>query len=117
MFNKAVQIGRTVINFSVKSISQSRHFGPRPQEGLIKEKELNPILNPKHVKMIDEQEMENDDDNNRDNCDPQNHIDQPFDMVMEQDNVNMNQEENRNEDIPNEIPDNRKTRGGGGFNQ
>jgi hypothetical protein len=37
-FNKAVQIGRTVINFSVKSINQNRHFGPRPQDGLIKGK-------------------------------------------------------------------------------
>jgi len=30
LFNKAVQIGRTVINFSVKSMAQSRNFGPRP---------------------------------------------------------------------------------------
>jgi hypothetical protein len=37
-FNKAVQIGRTVINFSVKSLHQNRHFGPRPQDGLIKGK-------------------------------------------------------------------------------
>ena len=37
-FNKAVQIGRTVINFSVKSLQANRNFGPRPQEGLIKEK-------------------------------------------------------------------------------
>jgi len=37
-FNKAVQIGRTVINFSVKSLAANRNFGPRPQEGLIKEK-------------------------------------------------------------------------------
>jgi hypothetical protein len=38
-FNKAVQIGRTVINFSVKSLAAAnRNFGPRPQEGLIKEK-------------------------------------------------------------------------------
>lgn len=39
-FNKAVQIGRTVINFSVKSLAaaSNRNFGPRPQEGLIKEK-------------------------------------------------------------------------------
>lgn len=36
-FNKAVQIGRTVINFSVKSIN-SRNFGPRPSDGLIKGK-------------------------------------------------------------------------------
>lgn len=37
-YNKAVQIGRTVINFSVKSLQANRNFGPRPQEGLIKEK-------------------------------------------------------------------------------
>ena len=37
-FNKAVQIGRTVINFSVKSTQGIRNFGPRPQEALIKEK-------------------------------------------------------------------------------
>lgn len=37
-FNKAVQIGRTVINFSVKSISNKGQFGPRPQDGLIKGK-------------------------------------------------------------------------------
>lgn len=38
-FNKAVQIGRTVINFSVKAVnSQGKNFGPRPQDGLIKGK-------------------------------------------------------------------------------
>jgi len=37
-FNKAVQIGRTVINFSVKSYIASRNFGPRPSDGIIKEK-------------------------------------------------------------------------------
>ena len=29
-FNKAVQIGRTVINFSVKSVNNQKNFGPRP---------------------------------------------------------------------------------------
>ncbi len=29
-FNKAVQIGRTVINFSVKSLTNNKNFGPRP---------------------------------------------------------------------------------------
>ena len=29
-YNKAVQIGRTVINFSVKSLQANRNFGPRP---------------------------------------------------------------------------------------
>ena len=38
-FNKAVQIGRTVINFSVKSVNQTgKNFGPRPSDGLIKGK-------------------------------------------------------------------------------
>jgi hypothetical protein len=37
-FNKAVQIGRTVINFSVKAVTQGKNFGPRPQDGLIKGK-------------------------------------------------------------------------------
>lgn len=37
-FNKAVQIGRTVINFSVKAINHNRNFGPRPSEGLISSK-------------------------------------------------------------------------------
>ncbi len=48
-YNKAVQIGRTVINFSVKAISagsssqgagmtKEEYFGPRPTQGLIKGK-------------------------------------------------------------------------------
>lgn len=48
-YNKAVQIGRTVINFSVKAISSGNtqgqslqkgddYFGPRPNNGLIKGK-------------------------------------------------------------------------------
>ena len=43
-FNKAVQIGRTVINFSVKAITSTtlgqkeEYFGPRPTHGLIKGK-------------------------------------------------------------------------------
>lgn len=36
-YSKAVQIGRTVINFTVKSLT-AKNFGPRPQEGHIKEK-------------------------------------------------------------------------------
>lgn len=35
-YNKAVQIGRTVINFSVKPLTHGRNnFGPRPNETLI----------------------------------------------------------------------------------
>lgn len=39
-YNKAVQIGRTVINFSLKQSSNKvqSNFGPRPVEGLIKNK-------------------------------------------------------------------------------
>ena len=37
-FNKAVQIGRTVINFSVKPFTHPRNFGPRPNDGLISNK-------------------------------------------------------------------------------
>lgn len=37
-YNKAVQIGRTVINFSVKTYNNQRNFGPRPADGIIKEK-------------------------------------------------------------------------------
>jgi hypothetical protein len=54
-FNKAVQIGRTVINFSVKAISsgstsgqdKDEYFGPRPVQGLIKGKieEAHNIMN------------------------------------------------------------------------
>ena len=55
-FNKAVQIGRTVINFSVKSLTSSnnRNFGPRPQEGLITEKTKNEENKEGSSKMADE---------------------------------------------------------------
>lgn len=107
-FNKAVQIGRTVINFSVKSVtSKGNQFGPKPQDGLIKNKmEENKFFVPK-------QEMEN---NNYDIYPEHQHlehqIDQPFEMAIEQDNMGGNQDEARNDEIPSELPDNRRTKGG-----
>ena len=62
-------------------------------------------------------EMEN--NNNNDDFNPyienENHqiqIDQPFEMAFEQDNIGGNQDEARNDEIPSELPDNRKTKGG-----
>jgi len=37
-FNRAVQVGRTVINFSVKPLQSNRVMGPKPMDGIIKEK-------------------------------------------------------------------------------
>ena len=39
----------------------------------------------------------------------------PFEMAIEQESGNGGQDENRNMEIPNELPDHRKTKGG--FNQ
>ena len=62
-------------------------------------------------------EMEN--NNNNDDFNPyienenhQNQIDQPFEMAFEQDNIGGNQDEARNDEIPSELPDNRRTKGG-----
>jgi hypothetical protein len=120
-FNKAVQIGRTVINFSVKAIQHQRNFGPRPQEGLISGK-----LKTEESK--DQQLLQQRNPNDRsqedaDDEDPnfgQENGDHPFEMASNNqlqidnplgmnDDVEGGSEEIRNEEIPDELPDSRKT--------
>ena len=94
-FNKAVQIGRTVINFSVKNLNQQKNqaFGPKPLEGPIKEKMDEIVGGAKlgETAAIPQMEQES----------------APFDMAPGE------CEENK-DDIPEEIPESRKT-GGANF--
>ena len=96
-----------MINFSVKSLAAAnRNFGPRPQEGLIKEK----FEEFKDLKMS--KKLSNEDANDFDSdliARPVASAGQVFEMAIDQDNgADLNGEI----EVPDEgLPDHRKTQG------